>query len=98
MTLGRLLRIARHRIRSLVRPGAIDHEVARELAFHFDRLVDEHTRDGLPLDAARRAARLALGNAAALQEECRDARGLALVQGLGQVTRPPTLEGANAHA
>ena len=74
MSLARFLRIWHHRVRSLVRKDAVDAEVARELAFHFDLLVAEHVTSGMPLDDARRAARRALGNVAVLEEQCRDHR------------------------
>ena len=74
MTLPRLFRIVRQRVRSLFRPSQLDSELERELALHLDALVQEHIRDGLAADAARRAARLALGNPASLREECRDQR------------------------
>jgi hypothetical protein len=74
MTIVRLLRIPHQRFRSLVRKDAVDAEVSRELAFHFDLLVAEHVTRGMALDDARRAARRALGNVAVLEEECRDHR------------------------
>ena len=52
MTLSRLLRIWRHRIRSVAKPDQLDTELRREVAFHFDRLVQEFTADGLPPDDA----------------------------------------------
>ena len=74
MSIARFLRIWHHRVRSLVRKDAVDAEVARELAFHFDLLVAEHVTGGMPLDEARQAARRALGNVAVLEEQCRDHR------------------------
>jgi putative ABC transport system permease protein len=74
VTLSRFLRISRQRVRSLLHRDAIDGEVARELAFHFDQLVAEHMAVGASADDARRLARRSLGNPAALQEECRDQR------------------------
>ncbi len=74
MSIGRLLRIIRHRIASMWRPAELDRAVSQELAFHFDALVHEGIADGLPPDEARRAARRKLGNTAALEEACRDQR------------------------
>jgi putative ABC transport system permease protein len=84
MTIARLLRIAHQRLRSLVRKDAVDAEVARELAFHFDLLVAEHVTSGMPLDDARRAARRALGNVAVLEERCRDHRRVSWAHDLRQ--------------
>ena len=77
MSVSRLLRIAQLRVRSMLRKDAVDGEAAREIAFHFERLVDENLSDGMPLAQARRAARVALGNPAALEDQCRDHRRVA---------------------
>jgi predicted permease len=74
MTPSRLLRISHQRVRSMLRKDAIDGEVARELAFHFESLVEENVSNGMTPEQARRAARAALGNPAVLEEECRDHR------------------------
>ncbi len=74
MTLGRLARIIRHRVASIWRPNELDRDVARELAFHVEALVQQGIADGLSPEEARRAARRALGNPAVLEEECRDQR------------------------
>ena len=49
------------RLVHLVRPDRGEQELARELASHLSLLEDEYRRRGLPVDEARRAARLALG-------------------------------------
>jgi predicted permease len=49
-------------------------EIDDELRAAFDLLVDENVRAGMPLDAARRTATLALGNVAALKEQVSDVR------------------------
>ena len=84
MTIARLLRIWRQRIRSLIRKDAVDAEVSHELAFHFDLLVAEHVASGMPLDDARRAARRALGNVAVIEEQCRDQRRVSWAHDLRQ--------------
>ncbi len=76
MTLTRLLRISHQRARSLFRKDAVDGEVSRELAFHFDHLVEENMAAGMFPADARRAAQQALGNVASLEEQCRDQRGV----------------------
>jgi putative ABC transport system permease protein len=74
MTLARFLRIARQRWRALRHGRDLDDELSRELALHFDALVAEYEHDGMTPAAAQRAARLALGNSAALADQCRDQR------------------------
>ena len=63
--LRRLFRVWRLRLRSLVRKDAIDTDLHREFAFHFDALVAEKIEGGLSPEEARRAARRELGNVAA---------------------------------
>jgi predicted permease len=57
--------------------------IGDELRFHRDRLSDDYIAAGVEPQEARRRAFLAFGNVAAIEEECRDARGRWL-QDLGQ--------------
>jgi putative ABC transport system permease protein len=84
MTMTRLLRIGRHRVRALFAQAAVDDELARELAFHFERLVEEQVAAGLRPEAARQAARRSLGSPAAIEDACRDHRRVGWLQDLGQ--------------
>jgi putative ABC transport system permease protein len=84
MTIARFLRISGHRTRSLLRKSAVDAEVAQELAFHVDRLVEEAVAAGAPPDEARHAALRSVGNLAVLEEECRDRRGVQWFHDLSQ--------------
>ena len=84
MTVPRLLRVWRLRLRSLVRRDAVDTELHRELAFHFDELVAQKTEDGLSLAEARQAAHREIGNIAALEESCRDERRVTWIHDLRQ--------------
>ena len=84
MTVPRLLRVWRLRLRSLVRKDAVDTELHRELAFHFDELVAEKIEEGLSPAEARQAAHRALGNIAALEESCRDQRRVTWMQDVRQ--------------
>jgi predicted permease len=82
MTVGRFLRILRLRWRSLTQPLGVDHELDRELEFHFTQLVREQTEAGLDPATARRAARRAMGNVAAAKDYARDHRRLSWVHQL----------------
>ena len=53
-----------------------DDRVREELAEHLTLLTEEYTRAGLPLDEARRQARLRLGTLDATTEACRDEQRL----------------------
>jgi len=84
VSLLRPLRVLRLRLRSLVRKNTADTELHRELAFHFDQLVAEQIAQGLSPDAARQAAHRAFGNAAVLEESCRDERRITWLHDLQQ--------------
>ena len=84
MTLPRLLRVWRLRLRSLLHKETVDTELHRELAFHFDELVAEKIEEGLSPADARQAAHRALGNTAALEESCRDERRVTWIHDLRQ--------------
>jgi putative ABC transport system permease protein len=71
-------------LRSVLRKDALDHEVASELAFHFDQLVREYSDRGMTMDEARLAARRRLGNVPALEEQCRDQRRVTWIHDVQQ--------------
>ena len=67
--------------------GRRDEDLAADLAFHRERLVEEHLRRGLDPVAARRAAHLALGGEQQTLEAWRDQRSLPFVDALRQDAR-----------
>lgn len=79
MTIDRLARIVRLRLRSLGRGTALDRELDEELQYHADRLTEEHVARGLSPAEARRAALVAIGGVEQRKEACRDARGVSFV-------------------
>ena len=73
----RLLRwwfVLRQRIRTLVRPIAVERELDRELRYHLEREIQENLSRNMPPDEARRAALRSLDGLTTIQEECRDMR------------------------
>ena len=58
----------------MLRPGRDEPGLEREIASHLGLLEDDYRRRGLSADAARRAARLALGGVEQTKEQHRDAR------------------------
>src|SRR5262249_58823364 len=75
------------RLRALFRRKAVEQELDDELRFHLEKQVDKHMAAGLsPAEAARRA-RLELGGVAQIKEECRDARGVTMVEEVVQDLR-----------
>src|SRR5262249_7674492 len=72
----------RLRLRSLFRSSRLETELAEELQFHLDQLIDEHIPPGLPREEARIAARREMGAIELRKDECRDARGLVLLESI----------------
>ncbi|QOY91543.1 ABC transporter permease [Paludibaculum fermentans] len=73
-----------YRLRALFQRRMLEDELDEELRFHFDHNVEKLQRSGLNEEEARRQAGLALGGVEQLKEECREARGVALVENLLQ--------------
>jgi predicted permease len=92
----------RLRFRSLFRRRQIDAELEREMQFHLDQQIEENLAAGLSPAEAQRAARRTLGSLTRLREECREARGLLvlddgrrdLVLALRSFRRSPTFTAA----
>jgi len=66
----------RLRVRSLFKKNVVETGLNDELRFHFDQQVEKLTASGVPLDDARRRARLAIGTPGQIREEFRDASGV----------------------
>jgi predicted permease len=75
------------RVRALFRRNAVESELDDELRFHFEQQVEKFVQSGLPLPEARRRARLEFGGSDQIKEECRDARGVNLLEALAQDIR-----------
>jgi macrolide transport system ATP-binding/permease protein len=83
----RLLTILSLRIRSLVRRSAIDDELAAELRDHIERQVAHDVAAGRDPAAARRAALATIGGLTQATEECREMRGLNVLESIQQDVR-----------
>jgi putative ABC transport system permease protein len=75
------------RLRALFRRRVVESELDDELRFHFDQQVEKFVQSGLPLPEARRRARLIFGGSDQIKEECREARGVHLLETLLQDVR-----------
>ena len=80
----RWIRTLRLRARSLLRAGRVERELDEELRFHLDQLAEHYMDGGASPRDARHRARREMGAIEQRKEECRDARGLALIDGLRQ--------------
>jgi macrolide transport system ATP-binding/permease protein len=78
----RILDIVNHRLRSLFSRTGVEQELDEELRYHLEREIEEYTAAGMSRAEAHRAARRSLAVLAQAQEECRDARGLNLIDNL----------------
>src|ERR1700735_2046782 len=75
------------RLRALFRRKAVEGEMNDELRFHFEQHVKKLVEAGMPREAAQRQARLEFGGDDQIKEECREARGLNLLETFGQDIR-----------
>lgn len=80
----RWIRRIRLRVRSLLRGADVDRELDEELRFHLEHLVDDNVAAGMSPVEARYDALREMGAIEQRKEECRDARGVALVDSLRQ--------------
>jgi predicted permease len=75
------------RLRSLFRRQRVEIELDDELRFHFEQQVEKYVRLGLTREEALRRARMSIGGMDQVKEECRDARGVRLMENLVQDLR-----------
>ena len=69
----------RLRLRSLFKRQPVDQELDRELQFHIDQQIEENLARGMSPEEARFAALGAMGGVTLIREQCRDKRGLNLL-------------------
>jgi predicted permease len=70
------------RIRALVSAHRVEHELDEELAFHIERETHKHIANGLSPADARARALARFGSVPLAADQCRDARGIGLVEDL----------------
>ena len=71
------------RLKALLFRRRMERELQEEVEAHLAFETDARCRDGMSTDAARRQALVAFGGVERWKEATRDARGLALLDGLG---------------
>jgi len=82
-----MLNDLRLRFCSLFCRDAVESGLNDELRFHFEQQVQKLVASGVPLDEARRRARLAVGSTDQIHEEFRDASGVRFLESLLQDIR-----------
>lgn len=75
------------RVGALFRREAVETELDEELRFHLERQVEKYVQSGLSREEAQRRARVEFGGVELAKEECRDARGVNLIESLVQDLR-----------
>ena len=64
-------------LREVFRRDRLERDMSKEMRFHLEQETELNVRRGLPLDEARRAARVAFGGVEQMKEASRDLRGTA---------------------
>ena len=75
------------RVRSLFRRKAVETELDDELRFHFEQQIAKFVNSGLTPDEALRRVRMEFGGLGQVKEECREARGVHMMENLFQDIR-----------
>ena len=78
MSISRLAR----KLHALFRRDEVEQQLDDELRFHLDREIEENLASGMTHEQARLAALRSFGNVDQSKEECRDARGVTLIEDL----------------
>src|SRR5271170_3091514 len=75
------------RARSLFRRKAVETELDDELRFHFEQQLEKYVHSGLTQREALRRVRIEFGGLDQVKEECREARGVHMMETLFQDIR-----------
>ena len=75
----RLIGMFRLKLRSLFRRTAVEQELDEELRYHVERQVEENAAAGMSREEARHAALRSIEGLEQRKEECRDMRGLSVI-------------------
>src|SRR5215472_7461446 len=71
-------------VRTVLRRSRMEREMDTELRFHIEAFAEDLVRSGVPREEALRQARIEFGGVEHAKEECREARGVSLFDGLTQ--------------
>src|SRR5205085_2562901 len=78
---------ARSWVRAMLRRSRIESEMDAELRFHIEAFAEDLVRRGVSREEALRRARIEFGGVERAKEECREARGVNLIDSLVQDLR-----------
>src|SRR5215469_15856087 len=71
-------------MRAMLLRSRMEHEMDAELRFHMEAFAEDLVRRGVSREEALRRARIEFGGVERAKEECREARGVSLLDGLTQ--------------
>ncbi|MGB2663858.1 MAG: ABC transporter permease [Candidatus Acidiferrum sp.] len=74
-------------LRTMAHRSQMEHEMDAEFHFHIDVFTEDLVRTGVPREEAVRRARIEFGGVERAKEECRDARGVNLIESVLQDLR-----------
>ncbi|MGB6875512.1 MAG: permease prefix domain 1-containing protein [Candidatus Acidiferrales bacterium] len=74
-------------LQAILRRSRMESDMDTELRFHIETLAEDLVRGGLPREEAMRRARMEFGGIERAKEECREARGVTLLESLAQDIR-----------
>jgi len=77
----------RLRLRALLYKREVENELDEELRSHLEREIECHVKQGMSPEKARYTALKSFGGIEQIKEECRDARGVRLIEELWQDLR-----------
>ena len=83
----RWMRRMQRRWQALRRKQEMEHELDDELRYHLERETERNLARGMSPDEARRAALVGFGGVARTKQECREARGVRLIEDILQDLR-----------
>ncbi len=76
-----------YRLRAIFRRGSVERELDEELRFHIEHQTAKYLQAGFTPEEAGRRARVEFGGMDQMKEECRDARGVGLLDTAGRNLR-----------
>jgi predicted permease len=77
-----MLREIRYQLRALIRKDQLDRELDEELQYHLEREAEKIGKASDQAGDARRAAKLSFGPVESVKEQCREARGTAVIESI----------------
>jgi|SRR6516162_4796084 hypothetical protein len=83
----RFIEVLRLRLRSLLLRAQIERELEEEVRYHLERQIEENIAAGMNRDDARHAALSSMRDIEQRKEECRDQRGVNLIENARQDLR-----------